>query len=636
VVSTTPTLKQQNPGQYDPKSADFQAKYGPTAGNSFLQNAAIGAGKLYTDVGLGARQLYARAADAIDPQNRLGALQSEAADKATTDQPIMATGGGKVGAVAGALPLAFIPGAATLPGAAAIGGAQGLFTPTQAGDSLLKNTSEGVGMGALGYGAGNLLGKAAGSAYENAAAALGLRATSAEEVLANNAAASSQNMGAAAASPNLQNVSPEFKSAIVSAANKNAGAVNPEALARHVQAQSLPVKVDLMEGQALQNPTLMSNESNLRGAVPAIAKRVNEQNGQLAGNFQALRDEAGPEVFSTNATEHGDTLIQAYKDKDAAAQAVINDKYKALKDAAGGDFPVDGQAFVNNADAALKQNMKGEFLPPAIDRTLNSFRTGQQMTFENFENLRTSLAAASRTAERAGDGNAKAAISIVRDQLEALPMSEQTAQVRALADDARQAARERFQALREDPAYNAAVNDSVSPDRFVSRFVINGARDDVATMARNLGDNDTAKQTMAVATLDHLRDAAKIDPSGNGNFAQASFNKALNNLSPKLSSMVDSQTAEHLQNLGDVARYAKGQPAGSSFNNSNTLVGAMADYGGHVIEHGINAGAHGLPLGTALRLGIKGFSKAAEKNRILAPGAGLDRLDVLRAQIGKP
>ena len=80
-------------------------------------------------------------------------------------------------------------------------------------------------------------------------------------------------------------------------------------------------------------------------------------------------------------------------------------------------------------------------------------------------------------------------------------------------------------------------------------------RDGVATMRQNLADNEVATQTMGVAALDHLRQSAGIDPMGNGNFTQAGFNKALIALDPKLQSLVDPKTAEHLGTLGNVARY---------------------------------------------------------------------------------
>ena len=98
---------------------------------------------------------------------------------------------------------------------------------------------------------------------EAAAGLLGKSASmplTAEQIVAKQAMNSPQSMGAAAAAPNIANLSPELKQAIVSAAQKTGGAVSPEALARHVEADSLPVKMQLTEGQATQDPTLLSNE----------------------------------------------------------------------------------------------------------------------------------------------------------------------------------------------------------------------------------------------------------------------------------------------------------------------------------------------------------------------------------------
>ncbi len=110
------------------------------------------------------------------------------------------------------------------------------------------------------------------------------------------------------------------------------------------------------------------------------------------------------------------------------------------------------------------------------------------------------------------------------------------------------------------PAYKAAVNESVPADRYVQRFVVNAPRDDVALMRQNLAGDDAAQQTLGVATIDHLRRAASIADNGSGNFTQAGFNRALQNLAPKLQSLVDPKTAETLQNLGDVADTPSSNP----------------------------------------------------------------------------
>ena len=77
----------------------------PVAGNSFLRNALLGVGKLDTDVGLGVQQMYASATG-----GNVAGLQAQAAQKRAVDAPLQATGGAKVGEIAGALPLGFVPG----------------------------------------------------------------------------------------------------------------------------------------------------------------------------------------------------------------------------------------------------------------------------------------------------------------------------------------------------------------------------------------------------------------------------------------------------------------------------------------------------------------------------------------------
>lgn len=359
---------------------------------------------------------------------------------------------------------------------------------------------------------------------------------------------------------------------------------------------------------------------NRRG-VSGLSTFLSDQDAKLRDNLRVIRDQTGPDVFSTNPVEHGDTLIDAYKEKDAPIVADIEAKYKALNDAAGGDFPVDGKTFAENARDALKKKLKSNFLPAGIESDLSSFERGDPMTFEQFEAMRTNLASEMRDNP---SGNARAAAGIVREQLENLPLRGGAENLKPLADAARQAARARFEALAADPAYKAAVEGSVPPDRFVNRFVLNGQRDQVATMRNNLAGNDRAVQTMGVATLDDLRQSAGIDSKGNGAFNQARFNKRLEALDPKIQYLLPSDQLGHVRTLGEVSRYAKSQPPGHVINNSNTFSGALADsakdLGMDAVTNVLNAKTG--VAGTILRKGIEKFSSGAELKQATKPLAG--------------
>lgn len=421
----------------------------------------------------------------------------------------------------------------------------------------------------------------------------------------------------------LSNASPELRAAI---ANEK-GPIDSETLGRHLEADSLPVPVSLTKGQATQDINQLSAEQNMRGKAPALAQRFNEQNGQLIQNADAIRDSAAPDVTATNHIENGQSLIDAYKAKDAALSADISQKYKALEDANGGQFPVDGPSFVDAANQALAQKMKASFLPPEVRSLMDGIKSGDQpMNFQNFEELRTTLAAAARKAERAGDGNQAMAVSLVRNSLESLPMTAETAAIKPLADAARSAAKARFDLLGTDPAYKAAVNDTVAPDDFIQKFVVGGKQGNLQAMKSNLADDPLAQQTISSGAMNWLKSKAGIDTRTNtGNFSQAGYNKGLSELAPRMGEIFTPETAQQVQTLGNVARYTQAQPRGSYVNNSNTFVAQAAHTAAGAVEGAANVAAHGIPVGTWVRNALTNRMGVKEVEKILKPGAGVSR-----------
>src|ERR1700687_4355370 len=208
-----PPVQAQTP--YSPVVDDVNQAH-PVTGEigNFLQNAAIGAGKFYTDAGLATRQMYANLMDRINGptlsslvtgQSRSSALEQEAAEKRAIDAPVMGTWGGKVGQFAALAPVLSVPGINSYGGAAALGAATGALQPTAAGESRLLNTGIGTGTNLLGQAGGNLLG----SWLKNRAAAalMGWSQTTGNKIAA-------QAVGSDAArldQPALADVSTRFK-----------------------------------------------------------------------------------------------------------------------------------------------------------------------------------------------------------------------------------------------------------------------------------------------------------------------------------------------------------------------------------------------------------------------------------------
>jgi hypothetical protein len=140
----------------------------PTEGMSGVDKFRAGVGKAFADVGTGAQQLYAGAADLVAPRqqnvsslvtgqkvpSRVDEMRAQVAEDRRVDAPLMDTGAGIAGNLAGNVamlaPTALVPGASTVPGAAIIGGVAGLMQPSTSTKETLVNTGLGAGGGAAG------------------------------------------------------------------------------------------------------------------------------------------------------------------------------------------------------------------------------------------------------------------------------------------------------------------------------------------------------------------------------------------------------------------------------------------------------------------------------------------------------
>jgi hypothetical protein len=434
--------------------------------------------------------------------------------------------------------------------------------------------------------------------------------------------------GGAAATPNATMVqqamsvaTPELQNALK---DIPVDKINVPTFQRHIEADSLPVPVRLTEGQATADIVKLSQEQNRRGKDTELAYRFNEQNQALVDNIREIRNRAAPDVYGTKIIENSQGVIDAYKQLDNNLTTVIDQNYQNLRDAAGGQFPVDAPVLLQNIQTKLKKQLLSNEAPKGQLAELKRLAKDKSMTFEDYLSLRTNLGEIARTAEK---GNERKAASFMIEELEKLPLQKEAASLKPLADQARASARSRFQMLEKDPAFKAAVNDSVAADKFMEKFVINGVNKNIETMVNHLGKDSPARQHMAAGTINWLSDKAGIYGE-KPNFSQAEYNKALKKLDDvnNIPQIFDAQTASHLKTLGNVAGYAQFQPRGTFVNNSNTLVGSLAEKGKNAIAFGVEKGGNllvpGLQLGSTVMESRARRAAEAETRKALELGAG--------------
>lgn len=147
-------------------SAKAQPAPDPTEGNSFLQNLAIGGGKMMTDLAQGAGQRLRGGIERLGGKGVADSMslptEADVLEKRKTDEAIMKTGGGKTGAfLAAAVPAAaaaFFPGGQGLAGSVLAGGILGAMEPTAGDESAMKNAAMVAAGGAGGFGVGKGIG----------------------------------------------------------------------------------------------------------------------------------------------------------------------------------------------------------------------------------------------------------------------------------------------------------------------------------------------------------------------------------------------------------------------------------------------------------------------------------------------
>jgi hypothetical protein len=136
---------------------------------------------------------------------------------------------------------------------------------------------------------------------------------------------------------------------------------------------------------------------------------------------------------------------------------------------------------------------------------------------------------------------------------------------------------------------------------------------------------------MAAGIVNWLKSKSGISADGQGTFSQKGYNKALESIDPKILAIVGPEVNKQLKALGNTARNIQERPVGGFVNESNTLVGAIAEKAASGAELGLNligGGQYGIPIGTMLRGGVRSAQETKKVKESLKPGAGIQLKDI--------
>lgn len=403
--------------------------------------------------------------------------------------------------------------------------------------------------------------------------------------------------------------------------------VNVPVLERHLDADSLPVPVRLTKGQALQDPVLISRERNERGLKEQYANFLNQQNKDLQESANLMKERVAPDVNTTSFVEDAENAIDLMNKRIKADDDKISEAYNALKDYGAGKLRVDSEIFANDAKKVLSENDDIDFLPDVFVKKLDAYANGKPMNFNQFEHLRSQLAKAIRSSD---DGNVTYALSLVRSELEKMPLLNETSEAKVLADKARSLAKAQFDLLDKkrptyNPLYAEVMNGIADTKDFIPKLVFRSKNKEFAKTLETLQDDPQALQHLRSGAMDYI---IRESTDASGNFLTGKFNKLINNLdvNKKLDSLFGEE-AKTLRAIANTGKLVEARPKGSFVNESNTATAAaqMAkQYGAELAKRTPVVGALVEPATQILQA----RKAAKEVKETLKPGAGIKIKDI--------
>ena len=407
--------------------------------------------------------------------------------------------------------------------------------------------------------------------------------------------------------------------------------------------------INLSRGQRTGDTSLYSQEWNKRGETSLLGEHFNEQPKQFKAAFENSIRRNAPDIFETDPSSLGQIQINGLAAKDAKRVQAIDAAYKDFRDqyvqsrqAAGlpadKDFPVNGKEFLENVNGKLQDELLQYDVPTSIKSLLDDINKNDgNMTYNQFINLDKRLSAKTRE----GTGSERAAAYVIRNQLKNITLSPEAAALQPVYEIATGLAKERFDTIKTNPAYRAAINEaadlkelsstgeSLKADKFHEKFVNKGSPESIRRMKAELADDPQALQAMTAGELNiAMRKAGlatetpDLNPKTLANYIQDNKGRLQEALGP-----------EGMKDLLELTALSSkvGMPKTGTFNYSNTLSGMLGEMAKEGLSTGIEAKLAALTKGASIpavslgkqfmgKLNKEGFARQA-----VSPYGGLTK-----------
>jgi len=344
---------------------------------------------------------------------------------------------------------------------------------------------------------------------------------------------------------------------------KTGSGLDPIALARKAEFESLGMKPLL--GQITREPTQFAQERNLRGAGQPIQERLTEQNVRLQNLFGA------PALAAETPYKAGQQIASTLGQQEQAMAENVRSLYKAARESAGKDLEIPMGGLADEYMTVLDQF--GDKVPSGVRNQfkkygLEGMKQTKLFTVEEADKLTKVI-----NANVSNDPATNAALTQLRNAVRDSVMGVD-AQGGVFAP-AVKAAKERFQTLEQIPAMKAAL-EGADPEKFVSKYVMQGGVNDVKRLATALRkDPETFSQARAQIAEDIRRAAFGEGVTGDTAIRPEMLAKKLRELKDKLPAFFEPDEINKYETAMRVANYIEKHPNAAPVNTSNTLVSAL-------------------------------------------------------------